>query len=68
MPLPQHLQPRTYWENRAELMEESVWRLANILIPYLPPQGGNEVVNHMIQWRELIKKLELNHPPQQETT
>lgn len=62
MALPEHLHPKTYWEKRAELMEESVWRLANILAGALPPQYGHMVGDHMRQWGDLINKLKDERP------
>lgn len=65
MALPQYLQPQTYWEKRAALMEESVWRMANILANGLPPQYGEAISDHLRQWGELLKELREEHqaPP-----
>ena len=65
MALPEHLQPKTYWEKRAELMEESVWRLTRILMASLPAHTEGAVHDHLKQWGNLIEQLTAEHglPP-----
>ncbi|KFB68902.1 hypothetical protein [Candidatus Accumulibacter vicinus] len=62
MPLPQHLRPKTYWEKRADLMEESTWRLAIIMVEALPPQYGALVSDHLREWNDMLDKLREEHP------
>lgn len=65
MPLPDHLEPKTYWEKRAELMEESVWRLTRILMQSMPAHTEVAVHDHLKQWAGLIEDLTAQHqePP-----
>ena len=60
--LAEHLHPKTYWEERTELLEESVFRLASILVSHgLPPQAGYAVNEHVDQWNRLLTDLTNKH-------
>lgn len=61
--LPEHLHPKTYWEERCELLEESVERLVRILSAYsMPPAGEQALWAHMADWGRLQKELADKHP------
>ena len=58
MSLPEHLAPKTYWEKRTELMEESVERIILLLIRDMLPQSAVMTLNdHMRDWARLIGEL-----------
>ncbi len=63
MPLPEHLHPKTYWEERTELLEESVFRLISVLAQTsLPPQAVYAVQEHVNEWNRLLTDLTNSHP------
>ncbi len=60
--LAQHLHPQTYWEQRCQLLEESVVRMMNILAQTaLPPHAVEALRYHCEQWNELIAELAKKH-------
>ena len=66
MSLPTHLHPTTYWEKRCELLEESVFRMANILQNYtMPPAGQYAMREHFDEWNRLLAELGEKHPAPQ---
>ena len=65
MPLAEHLHPKTYWEERCGLLEESVFRLAGILAQQgLPPQAAYAVQEHVREWDRLLSDLTNKHDPE----
>lgn len=49
--LPESLLPRTYWEARCALLEESVLQLMHLLRPLVGVQALNA---HMDEWNRLM--------------
>lgn len=69
MSLPEHLHPKTYWEERCELLEESVFRLASILAnSAMPPQAASQVRLHVDDWNRLIAEIGSRFPPPEENS
>ncbi len=68
MPLAEHLRPKTYWEERCQLLEESVDRLVPILAQTQPPQIQRELADHMAEWIRLIGALAAEFPPSPSST
>lgn len=65
MSLPEHLHPKTYWEERTALLEQSIVRLCRILDSYTMPPAGAEAVNdHFRDWNRLLAELERKYPPE----
>lgn len=63
MPLPEHLGPQTYWEKRAELMEDSVERIVQILVATaVPSHTARALDEHMREWARLIGTLASEYP------
>jgi hypothetical protein len=60
--LAEHLHPKTYWEKRCELAEESLMRLMGILARALPYQSAGELSDHLAEWNRLLTKLGDDHP------
>jgi hypothetical protein len=63
MALAEHLHPKTYWEERCELVEESVLRLMNILTAHLPYAAHSDLQAHATDWNRLIGELANKFPP-----
>lgn len=64
MPLAEHLHPKTYWEKRTELLEESMTRLFQILAASaLPQQTVYQLQDHFSQWSRILGDLEREFPP-----
>ena len=58
MSLPEHLAPKTYWEKRTELMEESVERIVRLLVlDTVPKSTASALDDHMREWSRLIGDL-----------
>ena len=62
MSLAPHLHPKTYWEERCELLEESFERLAHILIACGSQQQKNMLDSHMLEWNRLLAEITAKHP------
>ena len=68
MPLAEHLHPKTYWEERTELLEESVFRLIGILATQaLPPQAAYAMQEHVSEWNRLLGVLSEKYPDKGES-
>lgn len=58
MGLPEHLHPKTYWERRAELTEESLRRLITIMANLeFSPAMCQAAAEHSREWNRLIGEL-----------
>lgn len=53
MPLPEHLHPRTYWEERCSILEQAVVELSRILAYYLPERANVQLAAHAEEWNRL---------------
>lgn len=63
MSLPEHLVPKTYWERRVELLEESVTRIAQLLNHFaLPFQAQQAMREHFEEWNRLQRELLAEFP------
>lgn len=61
--LPEHLHPKTYWEKRCEVLEESVNLLVQIIANYsMPPAGHQALEAHMRDWGRIQSELIARHP------
>lgn len=63
MALPEHLQPKTYWEERTGIAEEAVQQLAQILAPHLPQHANDALRLWMNDWNRILIGLKDRHPP-----
>lgn len=68
MPLPEHLQPVTYWEKRCELLEEAVERLVQTIAQHLPYAAHEPVSSFLREWGRLLGELGNEHPAPKENT
>jgi hypothetical protein len=66
MSLAPHLHPKTYWEERCALLEESMTRVLNILDMCGSQQQRSMLDQHVRDWNLLIGDLAAKYqPPEQ---
>jgi len=66
MALAEHLHPKTYWEERCELLEDSVFRMMSIIATHgLTESGSYALREHVADWNRLIGQIGDRHPPKQ---
>ena len=63
MALPEHLEPKTYWEARMGIAEEALQQLANVLSPHLPHSANMALEQWQRDWMNLLVDLREKHPP-----
>lgn len=60
MPLPPELEPKTYWERRASLAEESLFRFMFMMKAYFPSLS-HDIDGHVAEWTRLLGELQKEH-------
>ena len=60
--LADHLYPKTYWEERCALCEESLMRLMDILAAHLPYSAHSALQAHVEDWNRLLGELAQKYP------
>lgn len=67
MSLAEHLHPKTYWEERCELLEDSMFQLMRLLAATQSPQTAQVLAAHAQEWAREISSLAAKHPPKEPT-
>lgn len=60
--LPEHLHPKTYWEERAELAEEAMVEFLRVLAVHMSPTCVAGLRSVMDQWDDNITKINERYP------
>lgn len=68
MSLPDHLHPKTYWEQRCELCESAVFELLKILHNTGTPQQQYAINDFAGQWDRNLTELTSQFPPPDDKT